>query len=102
MANNDNNSMSMSRYNYGVTTLLHKNFLVTTTLGSSYDMFLDSLASKESRPGKVPSFVKQRPVLISNVFYDTPGYWWYIMQFNGITDPFEELLGGAAINIPAL
>ena len=52
--------------------------------------------------GTVPNMFDNRPDLISNVFYDTPGYWWYIMQANGITDPFEQLNPGEPINIPNL
>ena len=56
----------------------------------------------KSKKGKVPAMVQQRPDLISNIFYNSPGYWWYIMQYNGITDPFEELKAGQPISIPEL
>jgi len=100
--NNNNSSMSSTRYKFGVTTLLHREKYVTTSVGSSFDSFVMNLKSKQSRAGKVPPAVEQRPDLISNVFYDSPGYWWYVMQYNGISDPFEELKSGSPISIPEL
>ena len=103
MENNKNsNLMSSTRYNFGVTNLMHKDKYVTTSVGSSYDAFVANMANKQARPGIVPSFTDQRPDLISNIFYDSPGYWWYVMQYNGISDPFEELKSGSNISIPEL
>ena len=102
MSNPNKTSMSQTRYNFGVTVMEHKNKFVTTSVGSSYDVFSINLISKASCPGRVPAAVDQRPDLISNIFYDTPGYWWYVMQYNGITDPFEELKAGKQISIPEL
>ena len=95
-------STSYSRYSFGVVTLLHKNKYVTTSVGSEYDLFVRTLSSRKSKQGKVPAMVEYRPDLISNIFYNSPGYWWYIMQYNGITDPFEELGPGKPISIPDL
>jgi|TARA_A100001515_G_C4571312_1_gene209823 hypothetical protein len=100
MKNND--KPSLSRYSYGVTTLKHKDKYVTTSVGSSYDSFLRRLPLNASKKGQVPSFVEHRPDLISNIFYDTPGYWWYVMAYNGLTDPFEQLKPGSDILIPEL
>ena len=97
-----NNSPSLTRYTFGVTTLGHKNKQTTTSVGSEYDSFIQGMNGIKSKKGKLPIFVEYRPDLISNIFYNTPGYWWYIMQFNGITDPFEELKPGIDINIPEL
>jgi len=94
--------MSASRYAFGYTVLLHKNKYVTTSLASNFDVFIQLLKLKHSRPGIVPAGFEQRPDLISNLFYDTPGYWWYVLQFNGMTDPFEQLLAGNQISIPEL
>jgi len=93
---------SLSRYSYGVTVLKHRNKFVTTSLGSDFDSYLNSMEFTKSRKGKVPAMVQHRPDLISNIFYDTPGYWWYVMQYNGITDPFEQLNPGDDIDIPEL
>ena len=100
---NKDNSPSYSRYSFGSTVLKHKDKYVTTSLGSvEYEIFLRTLTLKNSRLGTVPHMVEARPDLISNIFYDTPGYWWYVMQYNGITDPFEQLKSGDTLNIPEL
>ncbi len=92
----------LSRYSYGSVVLNHKDKFVTTSVGSSYDDFLRRNVLNASKKGRVPAFVEHRPDLISNIFYDTPGYWWYIMAYNGITDPFEQLNPGDDIFIPEL
>ena len=93
---------SYTRYNYGVVYLKHKGREVTTSVGSEYDSLLFQLNSVESRAGRIPPMFKERPDIISDVFYDTPGYWWYPMQFNCYFDPFENLQAGANISIPDL
>ena len=93
---------SISRYSFGSVVIKHKGKYVTTSLGSSFDSYIKSMKFIKSKRGRVPAMVENRPDLISNIFYDTPGYWWYIMQFNGITDPFEQLNAGDEINIPEL
>ena len=95
-------SKSYSRYSYGVATLEHKGKVTTTSVGSEYDDFLLTLNGKEAREGRMPKFVENRPDLVSNIFYSTPGYWWYPMQYNSVFDPFENLNAGARINIPEL
>jgi hypothetical protein len=102
MARSTANSMSQSRYNFGVYVMSHKDKLVTTSVGSDYDGFVRLNKLKDSKPGHVPAATAQRPDLISNIFYDTPGYWWYPMQYNGFTDPFEDLQSGRLISIPEL
>ena len=102
MAQGKDNVMSQTRYNYGVFVMYHKEKLVTTSVGSSYDDFVQVTKLKASRPGKIPAAVSQRPDLISNIFYDTPGYWWYTMQYNGFSDPFEDMKSGTLISIPEL
>jgi len=99
----NNNSPSYTRYIFGAVTLKHKGKFVSTTLGSpQYESFLTTLERKNSKEGNVPLMVENRPDLISDIFYDTPGYWWYILQYNGIVDPFEELSAGDIIHIPEL
>ena len=34
-----------------------------------------------------------RPDLISNRFYGTPEYWWMILDYNKVTDPFSLKIG---------
>ena len=98
----NDNKTSYTRYSYGVTLLQHKGNLVTTSVGSEYDTFIASLKNKPNFTGSVPRMYESRPDLISDVFFDSPGYWWYIMQYNNMVDPFEELRGGAPLLIPEL
>ena len=93
---------SYSRYSHGVFFQSHKGKLVSTSVGSSYDDFLISLNAVPSKEGRVPPYCANRPDTISNIFYETPGYWWYPMQYNSFTDPFEDLNPGDKILIPEL
>lgn len=102
MANTEYTSPSYSRYYYGVVNLKHKGTITTTSVGSSYDDFLLSLDSAPSQPGRVPSFCANRPDTIADIFYESPGYWWYAMQYNSFLDPFESLNAGDDIFIPEL
>ena len=96
------NSPSQSRYFFGKTVLSHKGRNTTTSVGSKQDRDIVQLPNQPMRRGNVPNMFDNRPDLMSNVFYDTPGYWWYIMQANGVSDPFEQLNAGDPINIPEL
>jgi len=98
----DNTSLSYTRYNFGVTLLEHKGKNTTTSVGSEYDDFLISLQYRDSREGRCPKFVDHRPDTISDIFYGTPGFWWYPMQYNSFFDPFEDLNSGDRINIPEM
>lgn len=102
MPNYNENTPSKSRYFFGKVDLKHKGRVTTTSVGSEQDQEVAQLQNKPMKLGTVPNMFDNRPDLISNVFYDTPGYWWYIMQANGITDPFEQLNPGEPINIPNL
>ena len=95
-------SASYTRYSYGVTDLQHKGVTTTTSVGSRYDDFLLDLENTPSQEGRVPSYCANRPDTISDIFYDSPGYWWYVMQYNGTFDPFESLGAGYRIFIPDL
>ena len=97
-----NTNPSYTRYNFGSTQLKHRGKVVTTSVGSAYDQFIISMSSKPNFQGSVPRMYENRPDLISEVFFDTPGYWWYIMQYNNIVDPFEELSAGVPLLIPEL
>ena len=43
-----------------------------------------------------------RPHLLGYVFYGDSLLWWIICQFNGILDPFDELIEGKVLIIPTL
>jgi len=102
MEDTNNSSPSYTRYNYGVVNLKHKGVVTTTSVGSVYDDFISALTQVSSRPGVVPTFCENRPDLIGDIFYESPGYWWYAMQYNSLFDPFETLNAGDEIFIPEL
>jgi hypothetical protein len=49
----------------------------------------------------IPGY-EHRPDLISDIFYNTPEYWWLILLYNNISDPFEGLNVGDQIKMPKL
>tara|TARA_R110002020_G_scaffold40484_1_gene119662 strand:- start:739 stop:1044 length:306 start_codon:yes stop_codon:yes gene_type:complete len=96
------NAKSISRYSHGVRALNHKGHNCTTSVGSQMDLVVEDIANVDSRVGRIPPQFAHRPDLISNLFYGTPGYWWYLMQVNGISDPMEGFNSGDQILIPSL
>ena len=42
----------------------------------------------------------QRPDLISYRIYGTVKYWWLVLSYNGISNPFTELETGDIIQLP--
>ena len=100
----NNKSLSRTRYNYGVKRIKHRNVIVTTSLSSEgMDNLLKNLPDNlEVRNGRVPVEFAHRPDLISNIFYNTPGYWWLLMLVNGIDDPYEGFREGDPILIPLI
>jgi hypothetical protein len=64
------------------------------------DLTVIDVPSIPTRVGKIPAGFEHRPDLISNLFFGTPGYWWYLMLVNGVTDPFEGFNSGDQILIP--
>lgn len=68
------------KYIYGVTSQLNKNTSYIAHIVKPYDTF-DS---------------------ISLYYYNSPLYFWIIMDFNNIQDPFQELNVGQVLRIPTL
>ena len=96
------NKNSLSRYSHGVRALSHKGKNITTSVGSSMDTTVMGLPNIPTKVGVIPAGFEHRPDLISNIFFGTPGYWWYLMLVNGITDPFEGFNSGDQILIPIM
>ena len=96
--------ISPKRYDIGVETPLHKGKVTTTSVGNKdYDSFLLDLGViTEYQVGYVPTGFEHRPDLISEVFYNTPNYWWLLLLYNNISDPFEGLNVGDRILIPKI
>ena len=96
------NKKSISRYGHGLRALSHKGHTVTTSVGSEMDTLVSNLDIMTTKVGRIPIQFAHRPDLISNLFFGTPGDWWYLMLVNGITDPFEGFNSGDQIVIPML
>tara|TARA_R100000152_G_C6781171_1_gene215113 strand:- start:3921 stop:4226 length:306 start_codon:yes stop_codon:yes gene_type:complete len=93
---------SITRYGHGVRALFHKGRNITTSVGSQIDAVSENITDVQTKIGRVPAGFEHRPDLISNVFFGTPGYWWYLMLVNGVTDPFEGFNSGDQILIPVI
>jgi len=92
-----------SRYKFGVNTVKHKGKDITTSVGSEMDNLIENIESLYNfEYGRIPSEHDSRPDLTSYIFYQTVGYWWMLMQYNNITDPFEGFAAGNIIKIPKL
>jgi hypothetical protein len=54
------------------------------------------------RPGHYRMSVidRKRPDITSYRNYGTPAFWWMILAFNGIQDPFFETTVGRVVQIP--
>ena len=93
----------LSRYKHGVVTVRHKGKDVTTSVGTTMDDFISGIENIFNfKKGTVPASNDKRPDLTSNTFYKTPKYWWLIMQYNNVNDPFEGLAKGTDIRIPEI
>ena len=93
---------NVSHYHLGSTNVVHRNKVTTVAAGArGFDIGLenteDTLAHEIAYV--IPGY-EHRPDLISNIFYNTPEYWWLILLYNNIDDPFEGLNIGDQIKIP--
>tara|TARA_R110001583_G_scaffold96437_3_gene240737 strand:+ start:6174 stop:6530 length:357 start_codon:yes stop_codon:yes gene_type:complete len=95
---------SKSFYSLGSEVYKFNNREVRSLLGNEdADDFMEHRGEKYSyQVGWIPPGYEHRPDLISSVYYGTVTFWWMIMLFNNITDPFEDLNIGDRILIPIL
>jgi len=95
---------NVSHYMLGQVGLLHRKKPTNTAVGSlGFDsVTIDSADSSNSDIAYVIPGYEHRPDLISDIFYNTPEYWWLILLYNNIDDPFEGLNVGDQIKIPKL
>ena len=96
---------NVSHYTLGEVYTIHKTKRLRTAVGSpGFDMSSEEIREKYSSfdIAYVITGYEHRPDLISNIFYKTPEYWWLILLYNNIDDPFEGLNVGDQIKIPIL
>lgn len=52
------------------------------------------------------TFIKEneraRPDLLSLRIFGTPNYWWFIMWFNGFSDPWYDMMPDTLVKVPQL
>jgi hypothetical protein len=96
--------MAFSRYQLGEVNYFHKNVLINSSVGSSYQdqRIREQELLYDYDVAVVPVGYEHRPDLISNVFYQTPAYWFLLMQVNNISDPYEGFNVGDQILIPKI
>jgi hypothetical protein len=91
---------NVSHYMQGEVHLSHKRKNTNTAVGSEgFDSASYGLAGTFEIAYVIPGY-EHRPDLISDIFYKTPEYWWLILLYNNIDDPFEGLNVGDQIKIP--
>lgn len=94
------NFKSKGPYAVGVNTITHKDREIETILNSKeYLEFIRELDERDFRLVKVGAGEAHRPDLLANRYYNSPVYFWMIMETNDITDPYERLYSGDIIKI---
>ena len=94
--------LNSSHYSFGKITIKHRHKTTSIAAGSKgFDLTPEDFAFNFSTEIAyvIPGY-EHRPDLISNVFYNTPEFWWLILLYNSIDDPFEGLNVGDQIKIP--
>ena len=94
---------NVSHYMLGEISIPHRKKTTKTAVGSlGFDNVDIDLNQYDSDIAYVIPGYEHRPDLISDIFYSTPEYWWLILLYNNIDDPFEGLNIGDQIKIPKL
>jgi hypothetical protein len=91
-------------YSLGSELYKFKNKTVKSIVGNKEaDEFIENKENLYTfEIGFIPAGYEHRPDLISSVYYGTPIFWWMILLFNNIVDPFEGLNLGDRILVPIL
>ena len=92
-----------SHYLLGKAKIQHKDKVTSTSVGTLADGTIANIrALYDFEVVYIPMGYEHRPDLISDLFYHTPEYWWLIMLFNNIIDPFEDFNVGDRLLLPKL
>jgi hypothetical protein len=67
-----------------------------------YISFIETFPTIPYKIALINHDVQNRPDLLSYAAYGDVGYWWLIILFNGIIDPFSDLVVDKEIKIPVL
>ena len=88
---------------YSPRKITHRGKLLKDVVSSSrFDAFYADLGNADFRIATISPRFENRPDLISQAAYGTPGYWWVILLANGIEDALSGLNSGNEIKIPIL
>ena len=92
----------MSHYNMGATEYTHKGKKITSIVGNAAadKYFSSSNYGLSLKPGVIPPGFKNRPDMISNLFYDGPRNLWFLCLVSNKYDVFEDFNSGEIIKIP--
>ncbi len=96
--------ITKDRHQLGEFLIQHKGVVTKTPIGTPlYDKLTEGIETAFNYEiGFIPAGAEHRPDIISNVFYNTPAYWWLLMLVNNVSDPFEGFNVGDQILIPII
>jgi hypothetical protein len=90
-----------SRYDFGVNKITHKGKIISTSINTEFmDNIEKSILSNAHSLGTVKQYIAHRPDVVSDIFYNSSSYWWYLLMYNNINDPFEGFNTSDKILIP--
>ena len=69
---------------------------------SSGDFWLLFKTTDKPRLYQVDAYEEFRPDIISFKTYEHSMYWWILMKYNDVIDPFSELVRGTVLRVPSL
>lgn len=91
----------MSHYEIGSSDYEHRGVKVRSIVGNEQaDNFIARIDLLNLADGFIPPGYEHRPDLISNLFYSSPAYFWYIALTSNLPDAFEDFVVGKRIKIP--
>lgn len=92
----------MSHYEMGATVYTHRDKKVTSIVGnkSADSFFSNSNFDRQTKPAIIPPGFKNRPDMISDLFYNGPDMLWLLCLSSNKYDVFEDFTSGEIIRIP--
>jgi hypothetical protein len=94
-------SMYKSRYDVGVKTIDHKGKKITTSINTDFmDNIETTIMKQNHKIGTIKQYIAHRPDAISDIFYNTAANWWYVLLYNNLDDPIQNLNPGDPFLVP--